>query len=218
MFTLLMLSAAFASSPESDPAEAALREVHPPAALAQQPQEETLQGTLIFEARVPAQIVMGGQVVGQLFTAGRLEVTAPVGRQALAIVREGKPEEIEITVPGEGAALVLIGRTGTTVTDPEPEAQEAPNPDAPAEIEVRVRANESLQLRLGASRYELNSGEVVKVALPRGKHPISVRNVRGTVIWAQGTLNVRGDHVVLQLSEGRMPEITGDASLISDAR
>lgn len=193
MLTLLLASIALA-----DPAAAA----------------SPAPGGLIIDAKVPAEIRIDGHVVGQFFLPGRLEVPVEPGEHTLAVVREGKPEELPVRVPAEGA-VVVVGKTGTTLGAAR--VPDRPDPRAPVELEVRVSGNAPVQLRLGDQRFDLSPGRVVKLELPVGTHPFSFRNRAGTLIWAKGSLELEGGPVVMQVAEGRMPELSGDARIYGDA-
>lgn len=193
MLTLLLASIALA-----DPAAAA----------------STDAGGLTIDAKVPAEIRLDGHIVGQFFVPGRLEVPVEPGEHKLAVVRDGKPEELAVRVPDEGA-VVVVGKTGTTL-GPALAADRA-DPHAPVEVEVRVSGNTPVQLRLGDQRFDLSPGRVIKVELPVGTHGFSFRNRSGTLIWAKGELELAGGPVVMQIAEGRMPELSGDARIFGDA-
>jgi len=172
-------------------------------------------GALTIDAKVPAEVRLDGHVLGQLFVPGRLEVEVTPGSHELSVVRDGKPEQLALNVPVDGEMVVVIGKTGTTSTS----ATKAttPDPNAPVELEVRVSGNAPVQLRVGDQRFDLAPGRVMKLELPPGSHAYSFRNRNGTLVWARGTLVLESGAVVLQLAEGRMPELSGDARIHGDA-
>ena len=68
----------------------------------------------------------------------------------------------------------------------------------------------SAQLRIGKQRLNIDAGQSTSLTLSPGDHVISLRNHDGTVIWAQRTLHVGAQEgLVVQLSDGRMPELFG---------
>lgn len=162
---------------------------------------------LTIDAKVPAEVRLDGHIVGQLFMPGRLELSVSPGDHHLAIIREGKPEELPVRVP-ESGAVVIIGKTGTTLGAM---PVDKPDADGPIELEIRVSGDAPVQLRLANQRFDLAPGRVVRVELPPGPHNYSFRNRNGTLVWARGTLELQSGTVVLQLSEGRAPELSGDA-------
>jgi hypothetical protein len=66
------------------------------------------------------------------------------------------------------------------------------------------------QLRIDAKPHAVEPGRDLTLDLPPGAHPMSVRSSDGTVVWATGSLEVApGEPLVVQIGEGRMPEVSG---------
>lgn len=188
-----------------------------PVAIAHTPvaEQAPATGELLVDAKVPAELQIDGLVVGQLFVASRLNLTLPAGERRLAVTREGNAEELVVNVPADGSAIVIIGKTGTSVGKPS-DLPDPPTVTGPVKLEVRVEGDAIMQLRLGRSRFEVVPGQLLSLEMARGPHAISVRSSDGTIVWANGTLELRGGEMaVLQLAEGRMPELTGDARLVT---
>jgi hypothetical protein len=168
-------------------------------------------GRILVDARVPAEIRVDGKPLVQLWIPGRLEFAAPVGDHTLTATVGGDPVEVPVTVPlgPEQRAVVVIGRTGTTAHT-EVTAESTANP---AQVEVRVAGPGSVQVRVDDRRWTLTSAKTLSLDLAAGGHPVTLRSQDGTVIWATGTLSIiGGDSVVVQVSEGRLPEVSGNGS------
>lgn len=181
---LLLLSAGLASEPET-------------------------MGALRIDARIPADIVVDGSRMAQLYTAGQLEVAVPTGLHEVFITTNGVQRRIEVSVPSGGVARVLVGRNGLSgdLLREEPEAVEA------TPVEFRATGDEGIEVRIGRQSLRVAPGSSSVIELAPGEHPCTLRNLDGTVIWARGTLHVAGaEVVVVQFTEGRAPEISGEGS------
>ena len=186
----------------------------PDEAAAAEPPPVVVTGELRVDAKVPAEILLDGLPLGQLFVGGELRIPVAAGKHQVAVVRGGRPEELGVEVFPRDPVLLVVGRTGTSVGVPElePRVEVA---TGPASLEVRVAGSGSMQVRIDGARHELGPGAVMSMQIPVGKHPMSVRSADGTVIWATGDLDIKGPAAVLQLSEGVMPELTGDATFVA---
>jgi hypothetical protein len=70
----------------------------------------------------------------------------------------------------------------------------------------------SAQVRVDGARHHLSGGDRITLTLAPGPHAMSVRSQDGTSVWAAGTLSVSGGApVIVQIAEGRMPEVGGPA-------
>jgi len=166
-------------------------------------------GHLVVDAKVPAEIWIGGELAGQVAIPGALSFEEPAGKVEVTVVIAARPDKIEVDIPDQGEARVIVGRTG--ITTGEPQAHAAPPKDAPASysVEFRSAGSEDMELTLGDQRIPLAPKQVEKIDLAPGSYPLSIRNETGTVIWAHGTLDVGGEGLVVQVADGRMPEISG---------
>lgn len=174
------------------------------------------RGVLVFDSRVPTEILVDGTTVAKLFREGKLQVDVPAGVRSLRVYTNGTPQDLEVVVPASGTLDVLVGRTGLSV-DPSA-TRSVPNevPAGDVAVQVRMTGPIGARLYLDDKRFEVGAGSQVDLALPTGDHPLSVRNENGTVVWASGTLKVEGpDAVVVQLSEGRLPEVSGRGTFAS---
>lgn len=203
--TLLMtvLAAAFAGSPAgiNPPVEA------PPSA---EPAPAVDGSSLHFDARIPAEIRIGDQTIATLFVAGKLSVAIAPGSYMLTVLTSGMPRSLSVTVEPGSASQIVIGRTGLTAGPVEPgpsfEGTVAP-------IELRVAGSQDVMVQIGSDRWRVVARGTRRIDVPVGVHPVSVRSGNGTVVWAHGTLEVHNAApVVIQLAEGRMPEVSGPGS------
>lgn len=178
--------------------------------------EAPSRGHIVVDARVPAEVLFDGQMVGQLYFPSTLRVEVPAGEHTLRIYTNGVHEDLAIDVPSDDELQVLVGRTGTTV-----EGQELSLPSEQEEVtevavQFRVHGTEPVRMVLGKRRFDLATDEQVDVTLKPGSHKLSLRNEDGTVIWASGMLRLTGpEDVVVQITEGRMPEVGGGGEFSS---
>lgn len=183
------------------------------AALAAEPQPEP--GTLDIDSRLPAEILLDGRPIAELYQASRIQVDVPAGEHTLKVYTNGNPEEIDIEVAADDSLMVLIGRTGLSIDAKVAEGLREV-PDAPVAVQVRMSDSIGAKIYVDRDRYMVGPNAQLDLQLPAGSHKVSVRSDDGTVVWATGTLSVDGpDAVVVQLSEGRMPEVSGQGSFSS---
>jgi len=162
-------------------------------------------GLLVVQAEVPVEVAVDSRPVAQVFSRSTLHIPARVGERQVVIYVGGTPHKMRVDVPAQGAAHVVVGRTGITTRI-----------DAPADVadvarvELRVVGDEGLRLTLGQQRYRLSPGEQQALELDRGVHDLEIRSGDGLAVYATGDLLVRGTGtVVVQLSAGRAPEVIG---------
>lgn len=161
---------------------------------------------LVVDAKVPVEILVEGMKLGQLFFPGEVRYRIVAGHHLVRLYTNGQPTDLAIDLVAGQRARVLVGRTGITVSN---EAVAAP-PPGPARVELRFVGAGQAQVRLGSTPHALQPGHDLTLELPSGAYPLSVRSGDGTVIWASGQLDVSaGDAVVVQVGEGRMPEVSG---------
>lgn len=174
------------------------------------------QGHLVLDARLPMELLVDGQPLAQLYKAGEVRLELLAGTRRIRVYTNGLPNDLDIVVPQDGEVHLLAGRSGVTVGNA---ARAVPvEVAATTEIPVQVRMtdNTGARLHVDQHRYEIGAGAQLDLSLPSGSHDVSIRSENGTVVWAHGTLMVTGpDPVVLQLSEGRLPEVSGKGSFSS---
>ena len=162
------------------------------------------EGTLVLDARVPSEILVDGHVVAEVMVPGTLSLQVATGAHDLRVYNNGNPIDFPIVIGRTG-----ISTDGRTVSRTE-------DADLNVPLQVRVTGYQSVQLRLNLERYEVTPGDNLPLTVPAGNHRIQVRSGDGTAIWASGTLNLTGpDEVVLQLTEGRLPEVSGQGKFSS---
>lgn len=174
-------------------------------------------GFLVFDAHLPAEVLVDGEPVAQLYRAARVRVEVPAGIHRVRVYTNGSPNDLEVVVPAGGELPVLVGRMGLSV-DPKSKPVGAPTDVVAGDIPVQVRMSDRTGARLliDKKRYTVTAGKQLELQLPTGEHDLSVRSEDGTVVWATGTLKVDGpDPVIVQLSEGRLPEVSGRGAFSS---
>ncbi len=201
MLTILLATFALSAEPTDPPKKAGA----------------TKTGELVVDSRMPAEILVDGHQVGQLFMPARLEVVVEAGVRSVRVYTNGTPDDIDVVVPVSGSVNLLVGRTGLSIgkTAATTTAEERV---AAGPIPIQVRMNDTIGARLtvGDKRYKVGAGQQLDLELIAGRYPISIQSHNGTVVWAHGTLVVDGpDPIVMQLSEGRLPEVTGKGSFAS---
>ncbi|MBA2319981.1 MAG: hypothetical protein H0V89_02395 [Deltaproteobacteria bacterium] len=186
-----------------------------PAPPALAPDEVTPLGLVFVEAHVPTEIRINKRPVAQLYVPATIEIAAPIGEQELTVLVGGESHVFPMTVPSApDRAVVMIGRSGTTVRS---EAKPPPGVAAQVPLELRGVGPGPVQIRIANERYRVESGATVGLSLLAGEYPISVRSTDGTAIWATGRLTVSGgDLVIVQLTEGRLPEVSGAGVFVAN--
>lgn len=164
--------------------------------------------TLSVDAKLPTEVVIDGRKVAEVWEPARIVTEVAPGDHLVRIYRQGTGTDLQISfAPGETVDLV-VGRTG--ITSNAAAAQTSSEPEPTADVTVELRALEATQVRLGRERHVLGDGDERTLDLPVGSYPVSFRNPSGTVIWAKGQLVVEpGSRLVVQISSGRVPEISG---------
>jgi hypothetical protein len=173
-------------------------------ALAGEPEQVELQ----IDARVATEVHIDGLPLAKLFVPGVFTAQTTVGSHTLKAYMYGNPHEITLIVAPTGGHVVIDGESiinhATTV---------APVFTGLTPVEFRSTGREGVQLRLGQERHAISPGHSLTLELHGGPHPLSIRNERGTVIWASGTLNVDGpDAVLIRLEEGHGLDVGTGAS------
>jgi len=178
------------------------------------PDAKPTHGTLVVDSHLPAEVLIDGKTIGQLFQDATLRVEVPSGLRMLRVYTNGQPQDLSITMPADGEIHLLIGRTGVTVDQQSALSDDDEQVMVP--IQIRVAGSVGVQLVVERERYALKAGEQRSLEWASGDHQVSVRSHDGTVVWARGTLTVSGkDLVLVQLSEGRLPEVSGQARFTS---
>jgi len=174
-----------------------------------------LAGELVVEAHQPAQLHVNGQPVAELYTASVLHLQLAAGDYAVTVMLNGKPESVDVAIPAEGGTTLVIGRSGITTGQI---AAAEPAADGPAKVEIRVSGAAGVMVQVDEKRHRLGAGEVLTIDLDQGTHKLQIRDHAGTVVWARGTLEVAGAEMVVQVAEGRMPEVAGTGGVFRPDR
>ena len=168
-----------------------------------------LAGTVIIDNEIPVEVRIEQRTVMKLLYSAQARFEHSPGKTQLTLLVNGKPKEIAVDIPETGSVRVIVGRNGIshTVDQTPVEAKEQ------TEVVFRALGSEPLQLRLGTKRHIVTPDAEFSTTLPTGRHPIEVRNLDGTLLWAAGQLELSGlEQVIVQLVEGRMPEVIGHES------
>lgn len=172
---------------------------------------------LHVSASVPTEVWLDGQPAAELYRPGSLTITLPEAGDTvdLRVFVEGKPQELSLPHPGAtGTAFVVVGKQGVSTpgaTEPKPVAS------GPVTLTVEVNGHEPLRVQLGDQRQRLAPGARLELGLEPGEHKLVVSSGDGHVRWASGTLQLTGTEsqvpLVLQLADGKLPEVHGDGGV-----
>ena len=166
-------------------------------------------GGMVIDAEVPVQVLVNDRPYVQMYHPGQSRFDYKPGPAEVTLLINGKPKRLAVTIPETGHLQLIVGRNGIS------HAQEDNKTPASTETEVVFRAmgTEAVQVRLGEKRHIISPDAAFSTSLTTGRHLIEVRNNDGTLIWAKGQLELSGlENVVVQLAEGRMPEVIGNGS------
>lgn len=163
-----------------------------------------LAGSVVIDAAVPVDVFVDTEALARLYVPGVVTLPLPEGERRLKLWVDGLLHEVTVTVPEVGLTTVIVGKNGITTGAP----NAADVPVGP--IEFRVAGKAEVMFTLDSQRYHLAPGEVLKLDLTEGSHPMSVRDASGTQIWAKGQLVVKEPRgVIVQFSDARGPEVVG---------
>ncbi len=163
-------------------------------------------GTLHIDAKIPSEILVDGAKLAELWFPGRVSFEISTGPHLLRIYTNGAPADHELRIHSGETSRVVVGRTGITL---DPLATPESAPDQVVQVELRILGIDA-QIRIDEQRLVLASGERTTLSLAPGDHPLSVRSRDGTIVWARGTLEVGvGQHLIVQIAEGRLPALSG---------
>lgn len=164
-----------------------------------------LAAELVVDAQIPTELAVNGLPVAQIFVPSRISVDRPAGPAQVTLFVDGKPQFFSVEIKNDKPTWFVVGKTGITVSQPD-----AIIGVGPAKVEFRVSGNGTVQLRLGDEQYRLMPGDTRTLELTPGEYPLTLRDSRGTAIWARGMLNVHpGGVMIVQLADGRLPEVVG---------
>lgn len=197
---LLLVAAALGAPPSS---------INPDAPMAVPADEAptVATGELVFDARLPSELRVDGRTVAVLYATGTFAMQAPLGPHQVVVITNGTARTIDVEVPRTGSVVVMVGRTGLTAGKRGPTLAED---GSVVPLDLRVTGDRDVLVQIGEQRWHVNARGSKAVEVPVGSHAMSVRSGNGTVVWATGTLDLTAaGPVVLQLTEGRMPEVSG---------
>lgn len=169
-------------------------------------------GELLIDARIPTAIYIDGQPFVQLSQPGKVEFDVADGEHKIVIMTNGYPNERTITI-GKEPAHLLVGRSGISFGKAEVVVPTQSNTGLSSTIELRSTSRLPLMIYIGEEKHILAAKATKELEIAAGEHTISVRNDAGTAIFASGVIVTDGEHqVIVQLSEGRVPEVSGEGS------
>lgn len=179
--------------------------------LEEEPVEVSETGAIEFDSRIPAEIRVAGVTLAQLYQPGVLQARVPVGAHEVVVLTNGRARTLKVDVSSTATAVVLVGRNGLTASA---RLEPLPEEEGMAPVELRVVGREEVIVVVDEERYRLLPGTIQALTLPVGRHAMSVRSASGTVVWARGHLELsRTVPTILQITEGRMPEVSGSGAL-----
>lgn len=172
----------------------------------------TLAAHLVVDAKVPVEILLGGHKLGELFypSKAQFDLVAPITTTA-RLYTSGVPTDVPVDLKAGETLRILVGKTGVTAD------KDTSHPDSaqgPFPLELRLVGGGGAMVRIDDKRHVLGSSGRLQTELPAGRHTLSVRSEDGTVIWAAGDLLIDGP-LVMQITEGRLPELSGQGSFIA---
>jgi hypothetical protein len=165
-------------------------------------------GTIVIDAKVPVEVKLDADAVGTLLVPSTLTLVTTPGAHTLKMWVHGTASDVPVDVPPDGQVVVVVGSGGVTAGAPPKVAGVGP-----VRVELRSLGREALAVVIAGTRVVVDAGQTVPVELPAGEHAVTLRNLDGTAMWADGTLVVgAGTLVVVQISDGRAPEVAGAGS------
>jgi hypothetical protein len=168
-----------------------------------------LAGGVIIDAEVPVELRVEGRPYLTLLYPAQARFEHPKGATELTLFVNGVPRKITVQIPETGHVRVVVGRNGVSHSTPDDDTPVAKD----STVVFRAIGLESVQLRIDGERHFVSPKQPLSVKLTTGRHPMEVRNNEGTLIWAKGILELSGrENVVVQMTEGRMPEVVGSGS------
>ena len=169
--------------------------------------------TLLIDAKIPAALYIDGQAIVEFSYPGRAEFSVAAGEHKLVIMTNGNPTERLVKFT-EVPTRLVIGRTGISLGAAKVNPTKSEPTDSVTAVELRSTSRLPLMVTIDNDQHLLAAGATTAIELTPGEHSLKVRNDSGTAIFATGTLNVHGGQpVILQLSEGRVPEVAGSGAV-----
>jgi len=166
---------------------------------------------LVVEARAPTDVYVDGHPVAKVFYAATLLVPVTDGAHEVTLFSNNETHRQTMIFRGADARVVL-GHSGVTWPAPQGGAVVAATPDAGSTggtVLFRSVGRDAVVVQLTGERRRLGAGDSLQVTVPPGPHTLVLRSADSTVIWARGALDISGDSAVVQISDGRMPEVLG---------
>jgi len=168
-----------------------------------------LAAPVVLDAKVPVHVAVDGDLMAQLYQPARLYLEVSVGEHELSLTTHGTPVKYTLDVQEDKPLLVLVGRTGISIGEIHADEQ-APEPEGPIPVDFRVVGDDRLVIQVAGGRHTVMPGTPLRLPLPAGEHPMVVRSMSGTSVYARGVLIVApGKGHMVQLAEGMMPEVAG---------
>jgi hypothetical protein len=169
-------------------------------------------GELHIDARIPTAVYIDGQAFVELSQPGTAQFDIANGEHKLVIMTNGNPSERMVTI-GDTPAQLLVGRSGISIGEAEVVVRAQAETGLSSTLELRSTSKLPLMVYIGQEKHVLPAKATKVLEVKAGQHSISVRNDSGTAIFASGAIVTDGEHrVIMQLSEGRVPEISGEGS------
>lgn len=165
-----------------------------------------LAGELVVHAEVPVEVAVDGHTLVQVFRDGRVHLPVTNGERRVTLLINGSATRLRLQFGEEHATHVMVGRTGITTR----KLAQEPAPEGVLDVELRAVGLEGVSLRVAGQTYQLSPGDQQHLELGSGRHSVQLRSSSGQVIYASGQLEIDGGGpIVVQVSEGRAPEVIG---------
>jgi len=157
-------------------------------------------------SELPVNVRLDGIPVANVLVAAKLAIDVEDGEHTLEVDVRGKTRTHEFTVEGNQTARLVVGKSGTAFH------VEGEVPVKLSTVRIRGVGSQGLLVQVGDQRFPLGDTELRKLVLAPGRHDFKLMNADGTMMFASGSLRISGAEADVLVSEGRLPEVTGDGA------
>ena len=132
------------------------------------------------------------------------------GHHRVRVYTNGNPTDVEVDIRKDGRRA----SSSVAPASRRPPARRQPAPDgAPVAVEFRVVGTPAAQVRIDDGRHSVRLGDVVHARRGAGVPPaLGPQRRRDGDLGHRHARVVTGAPVVVQIAEGRVPEVSGSAA------